>query len=171
MHNSLFEVTKNWQPFYGALGGVSATLMGLLFVSIALHSSQIHEEENSHFLRLARLTFSNYLMLLVLALQMLVPIATKVQMLVPILAVSFIGLFWTIMLRNKGLDKSDPNTSFLKRSYRLSFIAYLMLLALAVYIYQQPEIALYLLLSPILMLVISSVRNSWGLLMMLRLKP
>ena len=168
---TLFETTKNWQPFYGALGGISATLMGLLFVSIALHSSQIHEEENSHFLRLARLTFSNYLMLLVLALQMLVPIATKIQMLVPILAVAVIGLFWTIMLRNKTLDKTDPNTAFLKRSYRLSLFAYLMLLALVALIYLSPEIALYLLLSPILLLIITSVRNSWGLLMMLRLKP
>jgi hypothetical protein len=92
-------------------------------------------------------------------------------MLVPIFAVAVIGLFWTIMLRNKSLDQSDPNTAFLKRSYRLSFVAYLMLIALVALIYLQPEIALYLLLSPILMLVISSVRNSWGLLMMLRLKP
>ncbi|MEI8282000.1 MAG: hypothetical protein WCG75_06325 [Armatimonadota bacterium] len=167
---TLFEITKNWQPFYGAVAGISATLMGLLFVSIALHSSHIHEEENSHFLRLARLTFSNYLMLLVLALQMLVPIGSKIQMLIPILVVSIIGLFWTIMLRNKDLDKADPSTPFLKRSYRLSLVSYLMLLALVALIFLQPEIALYLLLSPILMLIISSVRNSWGLLMMLRLK-
>ena len=167
---TITEITKQWQTFYGVLGGITATLMGLLFVSLALHSSQIHEEENSHFLRLARLTFSNYLMLFLLALQMLVPIQSKVQMLVPILAVSLIGLFWTVHLRNVKLDKTDPNTSFLKRSYRMSLVAYLMLLGIVFLMYMQPELALYLLLSPVLMLVISSVRNSWGLLMMLRVK-
>ena len=46
-----------------------------------------------------------------------------------------------------------------------------MLIALGTLMTSQVELALYLLLTPILMLVISSVRNSWGLLMILRLKP
>lgn len=164
-------ITKDWQLFYGALCGVSATLMGLLFVSIALHSNQIHDEENSHFLRLSRLTFSNYLMLLVLTLQMLVPMKVTVQLLLPTIVAGLIGLFWTIRLRNVALDKTDPNANFLRRSYTMSFISYVMLIALGTLMTSQVEMALYLLLTPILMLVISSVRNSWGLLMILRLKP
>ena len=164
------EITKQWQMFYAMLGGATATLMGLLFVSLALHSSSIHEEENSHFKRLARLTFSNYLMLLMLSLQMLVPIASKVQIVIPVAGVSVVGLFWTIFLRNKGLDKADPNTSFLVRSYRMALVSYLALIFLAYALISSPELALYIMLSPVLMLVISSVRNSWGLMMMIRTK-
>lgn len=165
---TITEITKQWQMFYAMLGGATATLMGLLFVSLALHSNSIHEEENSHFKRLARLTFSNYLMLLMLSLQMLVPIAAKVQLVIPVAGVSVVGLFWTIFLRNKGLDKSDPNTSFLVRSYRMALIAYLSLAFLAYAMISSSALALYLMLSPVLMLVISSVRNSWGLMMMIR---
>jgi hypothetical protein len=167
---TITEITKQWQMFYAMLGGATATLMGLLFVSLALHSNSIHEEENSHFKRLARLTFSNYLMLLMLSLQMLVPIASKIQLVIPVAGVALIGLFWTIMLRNKDLDKSDPNTSFLVRSYRMALISYLLLVFLAFTFIISAELALYIMLSPVLMLVISSVRNSWGLMMMIRTK-
>ena len=167
---NITEITKQWQMFYAMLGGATATLMGLLFVSLALHSNSIHEEENSHFKRLARLTFSNYLMLLMLSLQMLVPIGSSVQIVIPVAGIAFVGLFWTIFLRNKGLDKADPNTAFLVRSYRMALISYIALACLAFFLRRSTELALYIMLSPVLMLVISSVRNSWGLMMMIRTK-
>ena len=167
---TITEITKQWQMFYAMLGGATANLMGLLLVSLALHSNLIHEEENSHFKRLARLTFSNYLMLLMLSLQMLVPIASIVQVVIPVGAIAVVGLFWTIYLRNKGLDKSDPNTSFLVRSYRMALISYLALAFLAYMLRTSPEMGLYVMLSPVLMLVVSSDRNSWGLMMMIRTK-
>ena len=157
---TITEITKQWQIFYAMLGGATATLLGPLFVSLAIHSNAIHEEENSHFKRLARLTFSNYLMLLMLSFQMLVPIASTVQLVIPVAGVAIVGLFWTIYLRNKGLDKADPNTSFLVRSYRMALIAYIALAFLAFVLQVSTELALYMMLSPVLMLVISSVRNS-----------
>lgn len=168
---TITEITKQWQMYYAMLGGATATLLGLLFVSLAIHSSAIHEEENSHFKRLARLTFSNYLMLLMLSLQMLVPIASAIQVMVPLGGVALVGLFWTIHLRNKGLDKSDPNTGFFSRSYWMSLVSYLFLIALAWMFKVSAELALYMMISPVLMLVITSVRNSWGLMMMIRTKP
>jgi hypothetical protein len=167
---TITEITKQWQMFYAMLGGATATLMGLLFVSLALHSNSIHEEENSHFKRLARLTFSNYLILLMLSLQMLVPIASTIQVVIPVAGIAIVGLFWSIYLRNQGLDRSDPNTGFLVRSYRMALVSYLALLLLAYMLQVEIALGLYLILSPVLMLVISSVRNSWGLLMMIRTK-
>jgi len=170
MPENLTQITKDWQTFYYTLAGATATLMGLLFVSLALHSKQIHEEENSHFLRLARLTFSNYLMLLILAFQMLVPIHAKMQLLLPIIVTAIIGLIWTIKLRNRKVDEADPNKGFLVRSYWMTLLSYIFLFGCGLVIQAQVELALYLLLSPVMMLMIGSVRNSWGLLMMLRAK-
>ena len=95
---------------------------------------------------------------------------STVQLVIPVAGVAVVGLFWTISLRNKGLDNSDPSTSFLKRSYRMALISYIVLVILAYFLRNSAELALYLMLSPVLMLVISSVRNSWGLMMMIRTK-
>ena len=165
---SISEITKQWQMFYAMLGGATATLMGLLFVSLALHSNKIHREENSHFLRLARLTFSNYLMLLVLAMQMLVPIFAFFQIPMSLAMISVMGLGWTFYLRNKNLDKSDPNTSFLRSSYRQTFISYFLILGLCFIPGNQVHMLLYFMITPVTLLTICSIRNSWGLLMQLR---
>lgn len=168
--NDIAEITKQWQTFYGTLGGATATLLGLLFVSLALHSERIHEEENSHFRRLASLTFSNYLMLIIIALPMLVPMRARLQFVIPIAVAGLIGLFWSIFLRNRDLDKESLNAQFISRSWRLSFISYIMIVGDSILGYYGPAIALYFLLTPILMLLVVSVRNSWGLLLMLRTK-
>ncbi|MBS1703424.1 MAG: hypothetical protein JST12_17305 [Armatimonadetes bacterium] len=166
---SIGDLLKEWQTFYFTLAGATATLMGLLFVSLSLHANQIHDEENSHFLRLARLTFSNYLMLLTLSLQMLVPMRVRPQLIIPMAAVGVIGLFWTITLRNRGLKKSDPTTPFLRRSYYMAFASYAVVLALSLIRFEIATL-MYLLLTPIMLLTVTSVRNSWGLMMMLRTK-
>ena len=101
---------------------------------------------------------------------MLVPIHAKLQLLLPIIVIAIIGLIWTIKLRNRKLDEADPNKGFLVRSYWMTFISYIFLLGCGFVIQTQPELALYLMLSPVMMLLIGSVRNSWGLLMMLRTK-
>ena len=167
---NLTDLTKQWQPFYSVLGGATATLVGLLFISLSMHSERIHKDENSHFLRLARQTFSTYLMLLLLSLQMLVPIQKAEQLIVPLMSVGIGGLGWAIYMRNPGLDKSDPNTRFLKRSNRMTIGANFMLIILGFLIRSQTESALYFMLGPVLALVVVSVRNSWGLMMMMRAK-
>lgn len=167
---TISALTKEWQNFYFALAGVTATLMGLLFVSLSLHANQIHDEENTHFLRLARLTFSNYLMLLVFALQMLVPMRHVLQLSIPTMAVSVIGLGWTIFLRIRGLEKTDPNAAFIRRTYTMSIFSYAMFFFIGLLAIDNTDTALYFALTPLMMLIISSVRNSWGLMMMLRTK-
>ena len=165
---TISEITKQWQMFYAMLGGATATLMGLLFVSLALHANKIHREENSHFLRLARLTFSNYLMLLVLAMQMLVPIAWFFQIIISLSLISIMGLAWTFILRNRNLDKSAPHSGFLRASFRQAFISYFLILGLCAIPERQATMLLYFMITPVTLLTIGSIRNSWGLLMILR---
>ena len=165
---NLNQLASQWHTFYSMLGGATATLLGLLFVSLALNIRQIHKEENSHFLRLARLTFSNYLMLLVLAMQMLVPIVGYFQILMSLGMISVMGLGWTFYLRNRNLDRKHPNSSFLRSSYRQTFISYILILGLCFIPERLAQMLLYFMITPVTLLTICSIRNSWGLLMMLR---
>lgn len=167
---TITDTVKEWQNFYFALAGVTATLMGLLFVALSINSSKIHDQNNVDFLKLARLTFSNYLMLLVFSLQMLVPVRSVWQLTAPLIGIGLIGLFWTYSLRLKGHDKRSPHSSFLRRSFIMSSIAYVSVLFVVAIGFQTVSLTLYFLLTPLMLLVVNSIRNSWGLMMMLSAK-
>jgi len=62
-----------WHEFYDVVGGVAATLLGLLFVSISLNAEVILGPGNRHAKRLAEQAFSNYLGVLVISLLVLIP--------------------------------------------------------------------------------------------------
>ena len=165
---NLNQLANQWHTYYAMLGGATATLLGLLFVSLGLNIRRIHREENSHFLRLARLTFSNYLMLFVLSMQMLAPIEGYFQILISLSLISIMGLGWTVYLRNRNLDRDDPNTKFLRQSYRQTYVSYILILALCFIPENKAQVLLYFMITPVTLLTICSIKNSWGLLMMLR---
>lgn len=166
--NSVAPLVKEWSTFYSVLAGATATLLGLLFVAVSLHGRVLHEKQNSAFFRLARLTLSNYLMLLSFSLQMIVPIEKEMQFRVMWTVVGVVGLFWTIRLfletRRLGV-KPDP---FIMRSYRVSTLTYGFSILLGqLYITSFKETLIFAMM-PALSLTFSSVRNSWGLLTMVQ---
>lgn len=159
---------KEWSTFYSVLGGATATLLGLLFVAVSLHGRAIHEEQNSMFFRLARLTLSNYLMLLSLSLQMLVPFQKPTQLTLIWIITAAVGLFWTIRLFMETRNSDGLKDSFIRRSYRVSFLAYGMLLLFATVQFAPLAETLQMVMAPVMILVFASIRNSWGLMTMVK---
>src|ERR1700742_202094 len=62
------EGVQPWQQFYEMLGGVAATLLGLLFVAVSLNAERILSAAHEHSRRLAEQAFQNYLAVLVVSL-------------------------------------------------------------------------------------------------------
>jgi hypothetical protein len=159
-----------WTWFYAMIGGASATLLGLLFVSLSVHSITIKRGENEHFMRLARLTLSNYLMLITLSALMLVPKNRPAVLMVSILVVAAIGLFWALKL-GWGMNKmtgEDADFKFIKRSFRMTFMSFGLMILAALALETALPFPLHTMLAPVLNLLVTSVRNSWGLLLSLQ---
>ncbi len=64
---------QNWQFFFTAVATASATLTGLLFVSLSLNRQRLVGDEAHLILSLARNTFGDFLYVLMIALVFLVP--------------------------------------------------------------------------------------------------
>jgi hypothetical protein len=62
-----------WNNFYVLAGSASATLIGLLFVSVSLHIDVLTEDAARSILAGARRTFSRFIIIVVMALLFLVP--------------------------------------------------------------------------------------------------
>jgi hypothetical protein len=54
--NDFTETLKSWQAFYATVSAASATLTGLLFVSISLNIKRFIKPKNDNLLRIARVT-------------------------------------------------------------------------------------------------------------------
>ncbi|MEI7575413.1 MAG: hypothetical protein WCK51_00850 [Armatimonadota bacterium] len=166
--NHVGPLVKEWATFYSVLAGATATLLGLLFVAVSLHGRVLHEKQNSAFFRLARLTLSNYLMLLSYSLQMIVPVEREIQFRIMWTVVGLVGLFWTIRLffETKRLGvKPDP---FIMRSYRVSAMTYCFCVLLGQFYFTNFKETLLFAMMPALSLTFGSIRNSWGLLTMVQ---
>lgn len=70
---TLYDSLARWQPFFTAVAGATATLVGLLFVSLSINREKITTEENRHLLRLAQRSFGDFLFAMFIALLFLVP--------------------------------------------------------------------------------------------------
>ena len=62
-----------WRPFFEILCGTSATLLGLLFVSVSVNAQAILGGHHKHSQRLAEQSFQNYLAVLLVCLVALYP--------------------------------------------------------------------------------------------------
>jgi hypothetical protein len=69
-----------WNQFYEMIGGVAATLLGLLFVSVSLNAELILGSEHKHSRRLAEQAFQNYLAVIVVSLFVVMPGITSVTL-------------------------------------------------------------------------------------------
>ena len=70
---SLTQVMEPWHDFYLLAGTVSATLMGLLFVSLSIHWDVVLDDSKAHLHAVALEAFSSFLIVSFLSLMMLTP--------------------------------------------------------------------------------------------------
>src|SRR5580658_7276682 len=83
-----------WQPFFTTVAAVSATLVGLLFVSISLNRERISADANRELMRLARRSFSDFLVVLLVALFFLIPNQGQKALAIELLAMGVFRVRW-----------------------------------------------------------------------------
>jgi hypothetical protein len=160
------QKVQEWETFYATLAGVSATLVGLLFVSLSLNTSFIRGPDGKHLLRIAAQSFSSFLYILTTALVFLIPEQDPLSLGITLI---ILGGFGFIRIVGRVVDAYKEYSPAGKvrqaiREYWLLVLAYggMIIIAVAV-LYDNYDILNYLVFVWMSLLV-SAIRDAWRLL-------
>lgn len=154
---------RDWQLFYSTVALASATLAGLLFVSLSLQQERKKGKNNLSILRLARGSFSDFLYILMLGLVFLVPHQAPVGLAVALFVLGFargIGLFRQVAasLRSKPRAAIPIN---IVREVALPSLASLGLMVVGIEVLRGDLVAIYALVFVIAALLTTASWNAW----------
>ena len=169
--NSFSQLVHEWQIFYATIATAAATLVGLLFVSMSLNVRMFTGNKNIGLKKLAILTLTNFLYIIIFALIFLIPRQGPIGLGLPLMCNGFAGLMSTIshlrtLLSNIPQGISRRNT-FVRAA--MTLVAYLVLIIVSFLVMVRASTAsLYWLVAPMILLLISASRNTWSLLISVR---
>ncbi|MCC6314871.1 MAG: hypothetical protein IT337_12755 [Thermomicrobiales bacterium] len=103
-----------WNPFYSAVAGTSATLVGLLFVSLALRPHVMGNHGPKGMRTIAGQTFHSFLMVLTIALIALVPDTSERTFAVSLTIIGVWGIIRTV--RDSANARTDPDPQWGRRA-------------------------------------------------------
>ena len=87
-----FATLAAWHDFFAAVAGVTATLVGLLFVALALNPAVMADDGPAGLRTWAGQTFHSFLMVLVIALVILIPETGPLGLGLPLLILGVWGV-------------------------------------------------------------------------------
>src|SRR5918995_4454761 len=87
-----FAAIAEWHDFFAAVAGVAATLVGLVFVALALNPTVMADDSPAGLRTWAGQTFQSFLMVLFVALVVLIPETGPLGLGLPLLIVGIWGL-------------------------------------------------------------------------------
>jgi hypothetical protein len=157
-----------WQPFFTTVAAVSATLVGLLFVSLSLNREKIAAASNRVLLRLAERSFSDFIIVLLIALFFLIPLEGRRA-----LAFELVGLAafrlrrLVIQIMANFRNGQSKTTGGVLMEYLLPAFTILGLVASGIGIYREDIRAIYYCTVPVIAILLTRAsRNAWLLLIM-----
>jgi hypothetical protein len=156
----------SWHDFYLACAAASATFAGLLFVGLSLHLRIVvtHPEARS----LARITLSNYFIVLLVSLFLLTPANEPRQTGIELIAVGAVSLALMTPASVRGIRARRARTLGLRlliSRFGLSMLGYFAVGVLGALFYLGYTSAAFTeLVGIVLLLLFIAVRNTWDLL-------
>jgi hypothetical protein len=164
------EKLIQWQPFFTTVAAVSATLVGLLFVSLSLNRERISAESNRELMRLARRSFSDFLLVLMLALFFLIPRQGQLALSLELLAISAFRLRWmSLQIIHAMKHEHKPGNMAAVREYVLPVLSVIGIIGAAIGIYFYGIIAVYYFVVPVIAVMLTRASwNAWLLLVLER---
>jgi hypothetical protein len=160
------DALQSWHDFYVTSGAASATLAGLLFVGLSLHLRVVvsHPEVRG----LARITLSNFFVVLVVSLFALIPTGQAQSTAVELLGVAVVALILGAPVSVEAIRSRRAQIMTLRTlisRFGLSVLAYLTIGVMAIVFYEGDfAVALGWLVAAVVVLLLTSVRNTWDLL-------
>lgn len=163
---SLAEVLQGWHDVYMTAGAAAATLAGLLFVGLSLHIKVVVSDPNVR--SLARVTYTEFVAVLLAALAMLQPADHPAQIGDWLLATAAVSAVLTIRPAAHifaGRASTTIGLATVLARFGIGAIAFVGIAAAGVvFLTGSPVDAADLLMPVIVLLVLVAVRNSWDLL-------
>ena len=161
-----FAAIAEWHDFFAAVAGIAATLVGLLFVSLALNPAVMADDGPAGLRTWAGQTFHSFLMVLVFALVVLIPDAGPLGLGLPLLILGVWGVIRVIADARRV--RSDPAPEWHGRSVLTLFASPLIGYAIAVWVGTQTlrgdADAVGWLVATVFFLMMSAAGNCWDLL-------
>jgi len=165
--NNFAQLVQGWHVFYATIAASAATLVGLLFVSMALNVGMLAGTDNIGLKKLARQTLLNFLYAIVFSLIFLIPRQSPVGLGAPLICVGIGGLIRTIFnLRDllSNIPQGVSSRTTLERAV-MALVAFSVLILVSLRILLRANAdTLYWLVAPMILLLISASANTWSLL-------
>ena len=161
-----FAALTAWHDFFAAVAGVAATLVGLLFVSLALNPAIMADDGPAGLRTWAGQTFHSFLMVLVFALVVLIPDTGPVGLGLPVLILGVWGV--ARVIADARRVRHDPAPEWHGRPVLTRFASPLSGYVIAVWVgtqvLQGDADAVSWLVATVFFLMMSAAGNCWDLL-------
>jgi hypothetical protein len=103
------EAIRSWQMFYATLAAASATLTGLLFVSLSLNRDRLKGKRAGATAQIARTTFGDFLYVIMISLVFLVPHLIPFSLVISLLV---LGLARGVGIAREILHRQSSKVKF-----------------------------------------------------------
>jgi len=157
---------RDWQFFYSTVAAASATLTGLLFVSLSIHLEKIKSQAGTLMLRTAQRSFEDFLYVLMIALVFLVPHPVPIGLAIALFVLAGARLLG--IARQAIRTARDPQRKLsmaeASREYALPALACLGLVFVAVEVLRGDTESIFGLVLVIAALLSTASWNAWLLL-------
>lgn len=165
---SFNDLLTKWQPFFSTVAGVSATLAGLLFVSLSVNREKIAASNNRVLMRLAQRSFGDLIFALFVAILFLIPAHEPHTLAIPIFILALCrGYLMARSFYRAGKQSLSEPAGFGRiRENAIQVLCWLGLFAAGVAIYRGVILAIFFLVPVISLLLYNGSVNAWSLLVM-----
>jgi len=159
-----------WQPFFTTVAAVSATLVGLLFVSISLNRERISAGANRELMRLARRSFSDFLLVLLIALFFLIPRQGQLALSLELAALGVFRVRWmTLQIIHAIKSEHKPANLVVVREYLLPSLSVVGIFCASCGIYYYGILTVYYCVVPVIAVMLTRASwNAWLLMLLER---
>ncbi len=149
-----------WQVFYATIMGCSATLLGLLFVSVSLNKSVITHKDNVHLKLYSRQTFGLFLSIISISLTLLIPRQTPEGIGIPLTLIGASGFYTALRGFIARLRMKDYREAFRRYGWPCLAFTAIIFASLHVLFFLDTQ-SLSLVMAGMIMLLVSATRSSW----------
>jgi hypothetical protein len=163
--SSLSQHVPEWQTFYLLTGTAAATLMGLLFVAMSLHTEVFRRQGRSNLEVFGALTFNCYFYVLLIAILFVVPGLPPLALGIPLIGMGLLASTGTLFQRRRARAFLDPrNERPLSSRFTVPLIGLIGMVVLGFGIAFGVAPFLYGMVVVIVLLLGSASQNAWALL-------
>jgi hypothetical protein len=161
---------QEWQWFYATVAGACATVIGLIFVALSNNVDILTRRENAESMRLAKQTFSDIILVLLMALSFLVPRQGRGGL---VLSLWVLALVWILAVQKSFREalqeqKGHVRLGYLLHVFGLSALGCLGLILIGLLLRLGHIDSIHWLVFVLAALLASAMRNAWYLLVHVR---